>query len=256
MPGFGVPLVSRPVAAVARATIRTCTRTVRGRMALLTGPLVTVIVALALARVRGGVPGGLGEGPSAAGLGGLLAILSLQPLMFNVFAIDGPGLTLQLLAPIDDRKLVRGKILGLDLLAVMGIAVSTAAAAVIWPTGALALWAGALIASLSVLMLVGPAAAVLSAIFPRVADLSRLGRGGNPHNAASLLGTLLTFALASPPAAILIGCRLLGKSEAAALAGVTGWALWCGVGAWAGSNLAGELVARQRERLALVAQGR
>jgi hypothetical protein len=48
-------------------------------------------------------------------------------------------------------------------------------------------------------VLTAPAAAVLSALFPRAVNLNSIGQRSNPHGLSNLLG-LLSIAIASAPA--------------------------------------------------------
>jgi hypothetical protein len=90
--------------------------------------------------------------------------------------------------------------------------------AAVFPGGSLALWAALPIALIAIYLLFAPAAAALSAIFPKVADLNSIGNNGNAHQAAGLLG-MLSFAAAIVPCVLLtlIATRILRRPDLAPL---------------------------------------
>ena len=67
--------------------------------------------------------------------------------------------------------------------------------ALILPGGRLALWLALGLALIATFVLLAPAAAALSAIFPKSVDLNSIGNGSNAHQAATLLGMLAFVAL-------------------------------------------------------------
>jgi hypothetical protein len=99
-------------------------------------------------------------------------------------------------------------------------------------------------------VLVAPAAAALSATFPRTVDLNSIGHASNAHQAAALLG-LLSFFVGAAPCAILvlIATRLLHQPSLAPLfVGV-----WCALAVVVARLLFGpvrKLVASRCEALA------
>ncbi len=110
--------------------------------------------------------------------------------------------------------------------------------------------------ALAVLALGMPAGAAFSALFPKAADLGRIGRSGNPHPTASLAGGLLTVFLGLPPAGLAaLGVGVLRSGSLALLL----VAIWAAIALVAGLALlapASAALARRRENLALVAEGR
>ena len=120
----------------------------------------------------------------------------------NQFAIDKRRLHAQMLSPLSVRELLAGKAVGNGLigghpggllLLVSGADVSRAAAP--------ALWLGLLCSASSPPTCSSrPAAAALSAIFPKSVDLNSIGNGSNAHQGAGLLGMLAFAAAGAPPA--------------------------------------------------------
>jgi hypothetical protein len=116
----------------------------------------------------------------------------------NQFAIDGAGLTLELLSPLADAEILTGKMAGIGLMSIVPSCLCLLIAFVLFPTGPPALWISVPIGLLATYLLVAPVAALLSALFPRAVDLNSIGRGSNAHGAAGFVG-LLAFVLASLP---------------------------------------------------------
>ncbi|HKY32454.1 MAG TPA: hypothetical protein VJV23_07965 [Candidatus Polarisedimenticolia bacterium] len=251
------PGVSAPVAAVARAQAVTALRTVRGRLAILLSGPFTLLMGLTLRGLVAEHPlgGAVVEGPSLLAMGMMLTLMSLQPILVNQFASDRSGLTLQMLAPVADGELLAGKALGGLLLCGSSWVLCLAAALGIAPNGHPALWAATLLAGAGTAAALVPAAALLSILFPKKADLSRMGKEGNPHAAAALLGTLATLAAVLPGSAVvLLAGHLFGMPVLAALmAGV--WAAAAGAGAVLALRGLAPLLAERRENLSLAARG-
>ncbi len=257
LPAF--PGLSSGAAAIGAVQARTALRTVRGKIAVFCGGAIIVVQAAA-AR---GVPdaeltllGFLSEGSTLATVAGILALLFLQPVMYNQFASDGNGLAMQYLAPVSDRDLVRGKAAGVGLLLAIAMAPCLAASAVLAPGGSVFLWAAAPLEVLSVYVLTVPLGAFLSMFFPKTADLSKVSYAGNAHGLAGVLGVVGTFLAAAPPVGIhmLIG-GFMGR-PALALLLVAAWSLVAGLVAWPLLEWTSSLAAERRENLLLVARGR
>ena len=193
-----LPGLSRAGNAVAHATIRLGMRTPRGRSIVLSPLVVFALFAVTLRRAGAfdlgtfNLSGGIGLATFASGI----CLISILPFAMNQFAIDRAGLTLSLLAPIDTRALLDGKSAGLGMIVAAPILVCIAAAYLVFPGGSLASWISLPLALWSVYVVVAPAAAALSAVFPRAVDLNSIGRGSNAHGLAGTLG-LLVFGLAS-----------------------------------------------------------
>ena len=253
-----IPGAGPVTAAVALAYARLGFRTPRGRSIVLM-PVVMLLVFAAMFYVRGtGMPIGparVGGGYSLAIFGFVLALMSLGPLAFNQFAVDGPGLTLEFLAPVSSRELLYGKAIGGALIAAVPCALSLAAG-LVTGGGSLLPWAAILCGASATYLVLAPAAAVLSVLFPKAVDLSSIGQASNAHQAAGLLG-VLAFAVscAAPAVLAFIGLRLLG-GPAGATALVVGWLAVSIPLALVGFRIAERLLDDRKENLAMVAQGR
>lgn len=250
-----VPGLSAAASAVALAQIRLALRTPRGRSMLLSPLVIFGVVALMLARMPSGVElAGLrfSGGLSLAVLGSAIALLGVLPFAVNQFAVDRAGLTLLLLAPIRTRALLAGKTAGNGVVAALPALVCLAAAAVLYPSGSPALWLCVPLGFTATYLLVAPAAAALSAIFPKAVDLGSGGSGSNPHGAASLAGLAITAAAGTPPVLLaLFASRGLGRAEVA-LALLTAWCAVCLIACIALLRVAERVYEARRENLALM----
>jgi hypothetical protein len=195
--------ISPGASAVAIAQLRLAVRTPRGRSTLLSPVLVFLVLAM-IALTRNTVPFGLlaPTGIALAAFGAAFSLLATLPFAMNQFAIDGPGLTLELLSPLSEGDLLRGKAIANAVMAAGPGLLCVAAAFWMFPQGALALWISVPLAGASMCLLVAPVAAVLSLVFPRVVDLNSIGSGSNAHGIASLLGIGSVILSALPPAAL------------------------------------------------------
>ena len=255
-----IPGLSPGVSAVALAEVRLVLRTVRGKSAVFFTPVALGVLAFMGAQGDRFDPGG----SALPTLGGallpwataLFSVIALHPFLLNQFATDRSGLSLQFLSPLSDRDLVRGKAAGLTLLWGLTFTLCAGVGIALGPRAHPAYWVSAAIGAASILALLMPAAATFSALFPKAADLGRIGRSGNPHPTASLVGGLLSLALGLPPA----GLAALGfaafKSPALALLLVSVWAAIALAAGYALLGPASRVVTRRRENLALVAEGR
>jgi hypothetical protein len=195
-----IPLVSRASAAIAQTQVRLAMRTPRGRSIVLS-PLIMFAIAAVVVFRRGemeiaGIS--MANGFGLATFGGIVALLSIQPFAVNQFAIDRAGLTMALLSPIDARQLLVGKALGLGLMACGSAILCALLAVVLVPGGSPALWLSLPPGFVAAYALAAPAAAMVSALFPRAVDLNSVGRGSNPHTLATLTG-LLALVVATLP---------------------------------------------------------
>jgi hypothetical protein len=233
-------------------------RTVRGKMALFAAPLTAAVGGVMLARlpetVRADVlPWWSGPltGSSVAAASTWLGLLSLEALLVNQFAIDGAGLTRELLAPCSELDLVRGKAAGGAMLVALGAGSGLALVALLLPRGALASWLAIPLVAMSAYALAAPGFLVLSVLMPRRADLSHAGGEGRPNMAASLAGTLaMGLSLAIPALLFEAGRALVGPPWA--LLALLLWTLACASCCVALLPLVARLLARRRESLALV----
>jgi hypothetical protein len=257
--GVRLPLLGPAASAVAFAQMRTAIRTVRGRLGvLLPGPMLAVLVFM-FSRI-GESPAWMeaigSRGYYLFGAGGIFAIYSLQAFTMNMFATDRAGFTLQLLTPVADAELARGKVAGCGLVIGAALSLCLIGALAIAPGGSIFLWISAVLGVAATYLLLSPVAVWLSALFPVSADLSKTGSGGNPHGLAMLAGTLLVLAAAAPPAFILIAAEHWLDRSVLALPLMLVWTLIVAAIAHPLVVLASRAIGQRRENIALVAQGK
>jgi hypothetical protein len=203
-----LPLLSPGASAVAMAQVRLTLRTPRGRSTLFS-PLM-VCVALGVLATRGGshFPQALTTGLGLAMAAAVMSIMTSLPLVTNQFAIDGAGLTLELLSPLAEEDILDGKALAGALLSAAPACVALAVAMLVYPGGDLASWASIPLGMAGTWMVLAPAAAALAAMFPKVVDLNSIGNRSNAHGVANLAGLFLAVLSALPP----IGLAVLARA--------------------------------------------
>jgi hypothetical protein len=170
----------------------------------------------------------------------------------NQFALDGAGLTLELLSPLSDKQLLDGKAVAIGAMAAAPALACLIVAFLLFPRGPLALWISVPAGVAAACLLVAPIAAAVSATFPRAVDLNSISRGSNPHGVAGLLG-VASIVLSSLPVVALafVGIRTLHRPELTLLMLL----IWCAI-ALALNRLLFRpvrvLLARRRENLGMV----
>jgi hypothetical protein len=196
-----VPGLTPAASAVAFTQLRLALRTPRGRASMVS-PLLMPLVLGAVAARRGGmsIPGIEGEqGLALAGIGVFASVLALMPIAMNQFAIDRAGFTRQMLSPISIGELLTGKAVGNALIAGIPASLCFVLSGLLFRGSHPLLWLGLIFAVVATYTLLAPAAAALSAIFPKTVDLNSIGNNSNAHQAAGLLGMLAFAASAAPP---------------------------------------------------------
>jgi len=179
-----------PAVAVARVQVATSLRTVQGRLAVVSPVLIVGAVSLT-SSFRGAIPfAGLAPllGATAVLALGPLSMLGYQNVLLNQFGNDGAGFSLQVLSPISERTLIAGRALGGAALVLLALLPALLAAVVLHPTTPALLWPATLFGAAASYLLFAPAALALSLLFPKAADLSKLGKKGKPHGAAAVCG--------------------------------------------------------------------
>ena len=253
------PGLSRGATAVATVTARNALRSVRGRLAVfLPGPLFAFLALLGK-KIPDEIPFGraiAGEGHVLLAFQCLFGLYALQAFHLNQFGSDRAGLSLHFLSPVSDLELVKGKAAGGGVVYLVSLAICCVCAFAVAPGPLDIGWVAVLLSALATYALLAPGAAALSALFPKTADLSKTGSGGNPHGFAILLGTLALSVLVAPPALLLgVGRRWL-ESDGLVLLLVAGWAALALLLAHPLLALVAPLVRSRRENLALVAGGK
>jgi hypothetical protein len=248
-----IPWVSPAAGAIATAQVRLAVRTPRGRSTLLS-PLVVFAVLAVLAMQGGPQPGWIPQtGVGLAALSALFAVMTGLPLATNQFAIDGAGLTLELLSPATEQDLLTGKTLANGLTAGAPAALCMLAALALFPGGSAALWLAVPIGLVGVYLLLAPALAFGSILFPRVVNLNSIGSGSNAHFLAGLIGLAATAVAAMPPLLLaLLATSWLNRPTLAPLF-LAGWCLVAYAAHLLLFRLLRPLLARRRENLSLVA---
>ena len=222
-----IPGLTPAASAVAFTQLRLALRTPRGR-ATIASPLLMPIVLAAIAYRGGRMPFPGVEGHSGIGLAifGLAAsILALLPLSLNQFAIDKAGFTRQMLCPLSVRELLWGKAVGNALIAGIPAAFCLVLPALLFPGTSPSQWLGLALAGFATYALLAPAAAALSALFPKTVDLNSIGNSSNAHQGAALLG-MLSFVVSAAPSVLLalVASKLLHRPELVPLL-IFGWSV-------------------------------
>jgi hypothetical protein len=202
-----LPGLSSGASAVAMAQLRLALRTSRGRSILLSPIMMLFIIGFFMRRNLHGMELGpltLQTGLGLASFGSFVCLMSVLPLAMNQFAVDKAGVTRALLLPLTDREYLAGKAVGNALVAAVPVLLCISACFVTFPGGSAALWLALPLALLSTYLLVAPAAAALSAMFPRAVDMNSIGHGSNAHGVSGLLGMLSFVAAGAPSLAIAI----------------------------------------------------
>ena len=253
--GRRLPGLSPGASAVALAQVRLALRTPRGRAILLSPVVMIGIFAIVMRRQIGSMdfgPLAFNSGFSLAAFGSFVSLLSILPIAMNQFAVDKAGLTLALLSPLTDGEYLAGKAVGNGLIAAIPAMLCLLLAFVLSPGGSPALWVAIPPALLATYFLVAPAAAVLSALFPRAVDLNSIGRGSNAHGLAGLLG-FLAFIVGGAPSVLItmvVSNWLGGPAVAPVLLLV-----WCAMTYAIGRVLfipVRHIFAKRRENLAMI----
>ncbi len=240
---------------VALAHVRLATRTPRGRAILLSPVALTVVAAVILKSVPTlDIAGRSVDGALVvAAVGIFVCLLATLPVAMNQFGVDSGGLTRVLLSPLDDRDHLLGKAVGNGLIAAIPIGLFAIAS---WAMSAAArrpvTWLMQAVSMQCVHLMVSPVAAMLSAAFPRKADLNSIGRHGNPHGLATLLGLMSWLFAALATLAAGVAAMYFLRSPVARVAAAV---VWCGVSAAVGRALfvpARRLFSARRDNLAML----
>jgi hypothetical protein len=249
-----VPGLSAGASAVAIAHIRLVLRTPRGRSTLLSPLMVFAVFAVMMS--KGSTAGfsivPLKSGIALAIVASFMSLLAILPMALNQFAVDGAGLTLEFLSPLDDKHLLRGKAVGNAVIAAIPVFICVGGAATLFPSGSLAVWLSIPIGIAAAYLLIAPVAAALSAVFPRTVDLNSIGRGSNAHGAATLLGLAAWFVAGAASLGVGVAAvRMLGYPSLAPILMLVWFALCAAVAKLLFVPVRA-LLARRRQNLALL----
>ncbi|HET7698582.1 MAG TPA: hypothetical protein VFK57_22900 [Vicinamibacterales bacterium] len=220
-----VPGLSPGASAVAMTQLRLALRTPRGRASIGSALLMPLLLGgLAYRSGRMPLPGLDGQnGLGLAAFGTFASLLALIPLAMNQFAIDKAGFTRQMLLPLSVHELLLGKAVGNGLTAAIPGVFCLLIPALMFSPGPLGPWAALVLAVIATYALIAPAAAALSAVFPKTVDLNSIGNSSNAHQAAGLLGMLAFAAAIAPPALFtVLALRLMQRPDLVPLL-MLGW---------------------------------
>jgi hypothetical protein len=248
-----IPWLSAGAGAVAMAQIRLTLRTPRGRSTLLSPLLAFCVFALLLFRRGDEAFGILPEsGVGLAAFGAAISLMATLPLAMNQFAIDGAGLTLELLSPLSDEQLLDGKAIASGVIGGVPALVCLLLSLLLFPGGSVAHWISVPIAMSAVYCLLSPIAAAASVVFPRVVEMNSVGRGSNAHGLAGLIGVFSVILSGLPPIGLALATN--GWFQRPELTPIVLLA-WCGLTLGINRLLfrpVRALLARRRENLSLV----
>jgi hypothetical protein len=250
-----LPGTTPAMSAVALTQFLLALRTARGRSIVLSPLLVFGLFAVTMMRRGSQMDLGFFQIVSGTGLAAFTSFISLAsivPLAMNQFGVDRGGLTRALLAPLDTHTLLVGKAAGNALVAGIPAALCVAIAFVLFPSANIAMWLSVPLSLLATYLLIAPAAAVLSAIFPKAADLNSIGQRGNAHRTAGLLGTLAFVAAGgSCLLLVLLATRVFDRPGLAPVFLLV-WCLVAGLASVVGLRAAAAVFDRRRENLGMV----
>ena len=253
--GLVLPGMSSGASAVAVNQLRLAFRTSRGRSTLVSPLLVFGVFALLMSHGGGVLDVGfiaLQSGLGLATLGSAVCLLTILPFAMNQFAVDQAGLTLQFLSPLSDGDILVGKAAGNGLIAGVPSLICVLLALLMFPGGSPALWLSVPLGLLATYLVAAPAAAALSATFPRAVDLNSIGSRSNAHGLAGVLGMLAFLAASVPPVLLVIVTTTILDRPAAAPVALL---IWCAIALVLCRLLlssVSRLFNRRRENLALV----
>ena len=251
-----IPFVPGAIAAVALTSFRVLIRTVRGKVAVAMPIMIAVVISSAARQVGAD---GIGFVANPLVVGAFTVLVSMAHLgafTTNQFAVMGQGLILEFLQPIAPRTLLRGRFLAATAMFVVGVTPGLLALFVLLPHSTLSLLPTLFFAALSVNFLAFPVAALLAMVFPKLADLSSVGRGSQPHAAAGMLQLLGVMPAALPSAALIALALLVFHSQLLAAILTAGWTLAAFCIALGAMRLLEPVLLKRRENLALVAVGK
>lgn len=247
-----LPGLSPGASAVALTQLRLALRSTRGR-SILISPLMLLVFFGTLLYRRGGMPFAgitVKDGLTLGTFASFIAMFASMPIAANQFAVDRAGFTRQMLSPLSIGELLAGKAIGNALICAGPALICVIVSAAAFGGGDPALWLALLPAWIATYAMVAPVVAVLSAVFPREVDLSKIGNGSNAHQAAGLLSVLSLCAGGAPSLLlVLLATRVLHRPALAPLF-TFGWCLVAIVVSWIAFVPVRRLVASRTETLA------
>jgi hypothetical protein len=107
------------------------------------------------------------------------------------------------------------------------------------------------VGGLATYVAVTPIAAILSALFPVAADMSKAGSGGNPHVASAVIGMIAVGIAALPVLGIAVPSTITGAPPSVALMAMLVWLGIVTLIAWLLLGAVAQVVTVRRENLFL-----
>lgn len=248
--------LAETTSAIAVVQMRTALRSVRGRLIVMLPGATMALLAAVARRIPDEFPGGrlLASSPDAALAFGLaFSLYALLAFTMNQLAADREGLARQFLLPISDEDLLLGKALGCGLVFLVQATMCFLCLGIVLletpPLSSLTV----VLTSLTSYLLMAPAAAIVSALLPVRADLSKTGTAGNPHGLAMLGGTVSIGLLTVIGWHMVAAARGSGEWRALVTASAVAVAAF-GISR-ALLSMSSPLISRRRENILLVADG-
>jgi|GEM_PF-1111901 len=258
LPSLTLPGLSPVATVVAWAQLRAVWRTLQGRLALVM-PTLTLVVLAFVFRPGGAVGSskvGSAMGPATVAallaLGAVaLALLGQQAILLNQHGIDDSGLSLTLLGPLSSQDLVLGKAVAGAVSTLVSLLPALLVVAVFHWRAPPLLWPAALLAAVATYALFAPVAAWVSVVLPKAVDLGQIGKKGQAHQGAAMVGMLSLGVVILPVAGMGLVALAVWKSPWLLLVSQAFLAVVCCLVAFPLLHLAGGLLDRRREALFL-----
>ncbi len=248
------PLLSPAASAVATASWQSVFRTIQGKMAAILNPLYIAGFGIILA--KGNFLGAdfrlPGETVAAGGV--FLCLLPYSGVLFNQFAADRGGLTLQFLSPASDSDLLVGKGAAAGAMFALSVGFFLVPMAVAFPAMGLSAFATIGLGAAGSFFLYLPIAAALAALLPKAVDLGQMN--APTHQLAAMAGMFVPGLVGALPFFSARFARANFEGPLAAPLFELAWVVAAALVSVILLRPLAALLARRRENLALVAQGK
>lgn len=249
-----LPGLATSSVAVAAAEARAHLRTVRGKIALVSPTLAIAMMAMII-RHQSGLPDSFPKGNLLLAFLAVFASSGVAIFSLNQFAVLGGGQLLENLLPLSTRDLLVGKLLATTAMAALAIAAGSVVLFVADVGVRLPVIIAAAIAGLAIHIAMTPVAAILSALFPKSVELSAIGRGAQPHGAATVVNLVGTGVALTP--AVVLGVGTIRLSHQAWLTPVAmlAYLVFAAAAARMALPVAARVLVSRGDNITLVATG-
>lgn len=252
----------RPIAAVFLTQTRLLWRSVPGKIIALQGVIWVAILELVILPTMVSAeltPWIEGHGTLIVlTLAGTMTTLNMAQQFFNQYMVEGRGLAMYCLLPLDTRDFLRGKWVGWATFALGSFALALVVEVGLGRPPILDFLRAAgltVLGMFAAMLFLGPFAALVSAWFPKQVDLSRPFSKNQPHVLALFAGMALIAASWSVPA-MGVALEILGASPRWTEAAFALWLALAAVLARILEPLVVEVWKSRREAVLLTAGGR